>query len=367
MDDIYQVAKQFISCGEIKNIQAYGNGNINDTYLVDISGGRSEKFVLQRINTKVFPRPTLIINNLRVLTNHVWNRLSSEKIADNRRWEFPTICETVSGEDFHIDSQGGFWRGISYINDASSFDKVLNIGHAFEAGYALGRFQSLAYDLDTNRMHDTLVGFHITPGYLSIFDQVKDRFFTGKRTHNFQYCLDFIEDRRHKVSVLEDAKEDRKISEHIIHGDPKINNFMICNRTGQAVSVVDLDTVKPGLIHYDIGDCLRSACNPLGEETKDFDHVYFDLKLARSILDGYLSVAHPFLSRADFDFLFDAIWLIPFELGLRFFTDELLGNVYFKVNYPTHNFNRALVQFKLTESIEDQIEGILEMISNFTA
>jgi hypothetical protein len=133
---------------------------------------------------------------------------------------------------------------------------------------------------------------------------------------------------------------------------------MIDNATGQAISIVDLDTVKPGLVHYDIGDCLRSGCNPLGEETEQWEQVRFDPELCQAILQGYLSLAREFLTENDYEYLYDAIRLISFELGLRFFTDYLEGNVYFKADHQEHNLARALVQFKLTESIESQATAI---------
>lgn len=367
MDNLWQVAEQFIMNGDVINVQQYGNGNINDTYLVVVSGGMVRKFILQRINTKVFPRPDLIIQNLRTLTEHVKARLAHEQDENNRRWEIPAILKTISGDDYYISPKGDFWRGISFIDHARSFDTARHLDHAREAGYALGRFQNLVSDLDINNMHDTLVGFHITPQYLRKYDQLKDNFSHNKDSQKFLYCQQIIEAHRNKISVLETAKEDGKLKLRVIHGDPKINNFMICNRTGLAVSVVDLDTVKPGLVHYDIGDCLRSTCNPLGEETKDINGVNFDLDLAKSILEGYLMVACQFLSRNDYVFLYDAIWLIPFELGLRFFTDYIAGNIYFKVNQPEHNLERALVQFKLAESIEAQEEDVRAMISEIVA
>jgi hypothetical protein len=137
---------------------------------------------------------------------------------------------------------------------------------------------------------------------------------------------------------------------------------MIDTASGQAISIIDLDTVKPGLIHYDIGDCLRSGCNTLGEETGHWEEANFDPDLCRAILQGYLSMAKEFLTENDFFYIYDSIRLIAFELGLRFFTDYLKGNVYFKVRYPEHNLDRALVQFKLTESIESQEKAIRRII-----
>ena len=136
---------------------------------------------------------------------------------------------------------------------------------------------------------------------------------------------------------------------------------------GKAVALIDLDTVKPGLVHYDIGDCLRSCCNPLGEETDAFDAVHFDLDLAAAILEGYLGVAGSFLTPAELAYIPVAAELISFELGLRFFTDHLNGNVYFKARHPEHNLQRALVQFRLTASIEAQMAPLRSLVQRLAA
>jgi hypothetical protein len=146
-----------------------------------------------------------------------------------------------------------------------------------------------------------------------------------------------------------------------------VNNVMIEDSTGQAVSLVDLDTVKPGLIHYDIGDCMRSGCNPLGEETERWEAVHFDPEIGAAILEGYLTQARNFLTEADYEYLFDSIRLLTFELGMRFFTDHLAGNVYFKVKHREHNLQRALVQFKLTESIETHEADIRNIIQTMAS
>jgi Ser/Thr protein kinase RdoA (MazF antagonist) len=162
--------------------------------------------------------------------------------------------------------------------------------------------------------------------------------------------------------VLEQAREQGKLSLRPVHGDPKVNNVMIEKTTGRAISLVDLDTVKPGLIHYDIGDCMRSGCNPLGEETEQWEAVCFDPEIGAAILEGYLTQARNFLTEADYEYLYLSIRLLAFELGVRFFTDYLAGNVYFKVKHPQHNLQRALVQFKLTESIEAHEADIRHII-----
>jgi Ser/Thr protein kinase RdoA (MazF antagonist) len=168
-------------------------------------------------------------------------------------------------------------------------------------------------------------------------------------------------------SILEDAHARGELQMRAIHGDPKVNNILVDEQTGQAVSLIDLDTVKPGLVHYDIGDCLRSCCNVLGEGTTRFDEVQFDLDLCRAILEGYLSVAAGFLDAHDVAYLYPCTRQIAFELGLRFFTDHLEGDVYFKVSHRQENLHRGVVQLRLAESIEAQephIRAIIEELAD---
>jgi Ser/Thr protein kinase RdoA (MazF antagonist) len=268
---------------------------------------------------------------------------------------------TRDGRDHFIDSGGSFWRALSFIDAAETFDTIKDAGHAAEVGSALGRFHSLLSDLSPDRLSDTLPGFHITPGYLAHYDEVLEgRVLRPSPEVNFG--VRFIRERRDFAPVLENARTRGRLRLRPMHGDPKVNNVMLDAATGGAVGMVDLDTVKPGLVHYDIGDCLRSGCNPWGEETRDWERVRFEPELGRAILTGYLSLARDFLTADDYAYLYDAIRLLAFELGLRFFTDYLAGNVYFKARHPEHNLVRALVQFKLTESIESQAPALNAII-----
>ncbi len=278
-----------------------------------------------------------------------------------RRWEVPSVLLTQDSRDFYLDSDGSFWRAISFIEGSQSFDTIKDTYFAREVGYALGIFHTLLSDLPPDRLSDTLKGFHITPLYLRHYEQVLAKYNAGK-SPEVNYCLQFISSRTAWARVLEDARAQGRLSIRPIHGDPKVNNIMIGTATGQAISIVDLDTVKPGLIHYDIGDCLRSGCNTMGEETGQWEKVHFDPDLYKAILQGYLSVTKEFLTENDFSYIYDSIRLIAFELGLRFFTDYLKGNVYFKVRHPEHNLARAIVQFRLTESIESQEKAIRSII-----
>jgi Ser/Thr protein kinase RdoA (MazF antagonist) len=359
--NVIAIANQFAQLGKITNVKAFGSGNINDTFLVTRYSSEEQHFILQRINTQVFLQPRMIMQNMRIFTDHVHQRL--QHISLNRRWEVPRVLLTKDAQDHWRDVDGSFWRAISFIEGSQSFDRMSDRSHAKEIGYALGMFHNLISDLPPEKLADTLPGFHITPLYLQHYEKVLAKT-SARQSCEVSYCLQFVSDRHTFAYILENAKIEGKLPLRLMHGDPKINNIMFDTLTHQAVSVIDLDTVKPGLVHYDIGDCLRSGCNSAGEETENWESVHFDTDLCQEILQGYVAVAKAFLTENDYAYIYDAIRLITFELGLRFFADYLAGNVYFKVKHPEHNLARAIVQFKLTESIESQETQIRNIIQD---
>jgi Ser/Thr protein kinase RdoA (MazF antagonist) len=371
LDRLIPLAQKFAASGKVTAVSAFGSGNINDTFLVTVLDGDEPHFVLQRINTHVFKQPALVMQNMRIFTEHICDKLQGDRSPSDRRWAVPRVLLTEDFQDHWVEPDGSYWRSISFIDDSESIDIIQDLQHGREVGYALGRFHDLISDLDPDRLADTLPGFHITPQYLQHYHQVRSQQSilcqssgANELDDRLDYCLKFIEHRQEWARVLENAKDAGKLPLRPIHGDPKVNNVMICTTTKQAIGAIDLDTVKPGLVHYDIGDCLRSGCNPLGEETKEWERVRFDTQMCRAILAGYLPQAQGFLTEDDYEYLFDGIRLLAFELGLRFFTDHLAGNIYFKVKDPTHNLDRALVQFKLTESIEHQEIVIRQIIED---
>ncbi len=386
MSQLHNIATQFVSRGTISAVEPLGNGNINNTFLVTVKGVTegaampAERFVMQQINTEVFKQPALVMQNMAALSKHLQDTLKDLP----RRWEMPRILPAVlagKANSFWIDDTGGYWRAITFIGDSQVLESVKNAAHAREVGYGLAMFHRLISTLPVERLAYTLEGFHITPRYLAHYKQVLANRLAHQRaeTHqhassqaldglkdrleDIQYCQAFIAYRHNWAHVLENAKAAGHLQLRPTHGDPKVNNIML-GHDGQAVSLIDLDTLQPGLIHYDIGDCLRSSCNLLGEETTDWEQVSFDLELAQAMLESYLSLAGDFLTTYDYRYLYDGIWLIAFELGLRFFTDYLAGSIYFKAKHPMHNLDRALVQFQLASSIEAQAEPLKALIKS---
>ena len=376
MEKLYTIARQFSAPHAVQQVQSYGTGNVNDTYLVTIdaptaSPGSSNRFVLQRVNTHVFRQPGLILLNMATFLGHMARQLTQEHIQLDTRWEMPRILATVSGQNYYEDEDGAFWRAISLIEGAKTYAKIRDAAHAREAGIALGRFHRLLSDLNPAELYDTLPGFHITPRYVTHYDQVLQSEtarmrLNGADAAQVAWGVNFVAERRAWATILEDAHARGDLRLRAIHGDPKVDNILIDDESAKAVSIIDLDTVKPGLVHYDIGDCLRSCCNPAGEETTELHTVTFDTQLCRVILNGYLQEAAHFFTPADYTYLYDAIRIITFELGLRFFTDYLAGDVYFKVKHTTHNLQRALVQFYLAQSIEAQADEIKAIIAAYS-
>jgi Ser/Thr protein kinase RdoA (MazF antagonist) len=360
--ELIAIAEAFHGRGSVLSVAPLGNGNVNDTYLVHTQGAPA---VLQRLNTRVFTQPLLVLQNLQVLGEHIQRKLNSSErhpLLSGRRWHLPQLVRTLDQQQtWHCCEAGEIWRTITYVPDSECVDVVAGPAQARELGIGLGLFHHLISDLPPAALADTLEGFHITPLYLDAYHKALVNT-QQQPCEASERCISFIREREQLCDLLERAKQRGELPVRPIHGDPKINNVLLDRESGQAVALIDLDTVKPGLVHYDIGDCLRSCCNRLGEETLDIEAVTFDLELAEAILEGYLGVAGSFLSEAELRYIPDAARLISFELGLRFFSDYLCGSTYFKADRPRHNLERALVQFALTASIEAQLPALRQLV-----
>jgi Ser/Thr protein kinase RdoA (MazF antagonist) len=340
---IKSVAQQFST--SITQIESLGNGLINDTYLVSTE---LKPFVLQRINKQVFTQPEQIMVNLIVLNQHV------EQISDKQiTLKIPQLLPTLANNTFFCDEQDDVWRALSYIDNTESLETISNLAQAEQVGYALGQFHWLTRNLDAEKLHDTLPGFHIAPGYLNHYQYVKPQ----TKIPEDPYHADFIDGFQHIVNELEAAKGQGLLTLRVIHGDPKLNNFLFDKNSQRVISIIDLDTVKPGLIHYDIGDCLRSCCHNMATDE-------FNLEICHALLRGYIEKMGAFLSKSDYQFLYPAIRLIPFELGLRFYCDYLEGNRYFKVADLQENLCRATGQFRLCASVMAQEAEIKDIIKH---
>jgi len=341
-----QVSKQFTKAA-IQEITTLGNGLINDTFLVKTE---QSTFVLQRINTQVFPNPSLIMENLNLLSGHI-KKKTAIKLT------IPRALKTRSQQPYFNDENNNFWRALEFVENTESKEQLSNPKQAEQIGFALGHFHRLLSDADTTFFHDTLPGFHITPHYFLQYQAIEKNNQKESQVKKVQQCKEFIDQFSVKINSLEQAKQQGLLIERITHGDPKLNNFLFTRNSNIIISLIDLDTIKPGLVHYDIADCLRSCCHNTALNT-------FDLKLCKTILSSYLKEMADIFTDSDYEYLYPAIELIPFELGLRFFTDYLQGNQYFKVDSAEQNLDRAWAQFQLCKNIGEQEEEIKGLIYN---
>lgn len=353
-NELRQIAREFAVADTRLSIMPYGKGLINDTYLITLSD-KTSQLILQRINTAVFPQPEKLQANIQTLTEFINNNGAAEK-----RLQIPMLKKTRNGRNVYRDSNNDYWRAMQFIADTHSIESIASLAQAQQVGFALGHFHFLLRNMRADSMYDTLPGFHITPQYLKHYQQVTAALKQLPHSPEDNYCRQVISRHRELAGLLEQAKHNGQLKTRIIHGDPKINNFLFHNDSGKAVSLIDLDTVKPGLLHYDIGDCLRSCCQSRS------DPVNFDLEICCTVLEYYFKQTRSLLNSQDYQMLLSAIKLLPYELGLRFYTDYLQGNRYFKVKSPDQNLQQAVRQFQLLQSIITQQPSLQKILGKQT-
>lgn len=340
-------AAQFETGGEFLNAGRYGNGHIHDTYCVTVNrGGKPVHFILQRLNTRIFTRTRELMENIERVTAHLVGVVKAHPDHDRRALH---LIPTREGKTWHVDQEGSWWRMYQFIEGARSVEQVQSAAQCFEVGRAFGRFQGQLTGMPGPRLHETIPFFHHTPRRFEALEAAVAADAAG-RVSSAGPEIEFAMARKGIVSRLLDAG----LPEHITHNDTKINNVLLDDRNGEAVCVIDLDTVMPGLALYDFGDMVRTATNPAAEDERDLDKVVMRFDYFEALVRGYLDSAGGFLTREEKLLLPFAGRLITFEIAIRFLTDYLSGDTYFKVHRDGHNLDRTRTQFRLLESIEAQ-------------
>lgn len=344
-----QIVGHYLAGGDFTCVPL-GEGLINATYL--ITPRTAPAFVLQRLNRRVFPQPEWVIDNFLTLLRH------RQRLAITTP-PLPTLLSTRDGRWWVADERGERWRAMSHIAPAYTVERVTP-AHAAAIGRALGEFHAAVAQLPLTALHDTLPGFHVTPAYLQHYQTLTVTPRDSTHADQVVWCRVFIEQRAARVTILEDAREQGLIPLRVIHGDPKLEHFLFTPDTATIAGVIDLDTVKPGLIHYDIGDCVRSCCHDRARQTLQWE-------LVAALLQAYHHATDGLIDTTEWALFDAAIALIPFELGLRFFSDYLSGNAYFKVQAPDDNLRRAIEQFRLVENIERHQGDLSRLIAGYRA
>ena len=350
------LARQFQIDGELATVHAYGTGHINDSYCaVFYHQGLPRRGLLQRINTAIFKDPADLMENIRRVTSHVAAKLCFQPGADRR---VLALIPTRQGQAWHRDEDGGCWRMYRFVDESHTYDSVQTPQQAFQAAAAFGQFQNLLSDLPAPRLNDTIPDFHNTVLRWAAFERAvaedpANRACGAKPEIEFAFAHQSI------AGVLLSAK----LPERVTHNDCKLNNVLFDDSTGQALCVIDLDTVMPGLSLYDFGDMVRTATSPAEEDEPDLARVSMQLPMFEALVRGYLSTAGNFLTREEKQHLALAGKLLAFEQGIRFLADYLAGDPYYKIHRPNHNLDRCRTQFKLLQSIEQQEDQMHRLIS----
>lgn len=349
------IARHFQFHGEFLSGEVFGSGHINDTFFVVFNqAGKHVSYVLQRINHNIFKDPVSLMENVQRVTEHLSKKLAGEPDFSRRSLK---LVMAKDGRSYHRDETGYYWRAFLFIPKAKTYDAIENTKQAFEVAKAFGHFQKLLADLPAPRLHDTIVNFHHTPMRFAALEKAIESDVVN-RAKFAKSEIEFALRNKSMTSVLLDAK----LPERVTHNDTKLNNVMLDDATGEGVCVVDLDTVMPGLALYDFGDMVRSATSPAAEDELDLSKVTMQFPMFEALARGYLAAAAGFLTKDEKAHLAFSGKLISFEIGIRFLTDFLSGDTYFKVHREGHNLDRCRTQFKLVESIDQQLNKMNKLV-----
>jgi len=352
-EKIQEIGKQFAIRGEMVDAREIKSGHINSTYRTSYlrPRGDTNRYILQSINRNVFKDPIAVMNNVEAVTRHINSRVL--RLKKDLGGQTLSLFPARDGRFWVEDKDGAVWRCYNFIEGCVTYDVVENTRQAYQAARAFGSFQDLVSDLPAESIVETIPDFHNTPKRFARLMEVAKNDPMG-RLGSVQDEFDFIRSRENLTNCLLKHHDAGAIPVRITHNDTKINNVMIDADLDEAVCVIDLDTVMPGLALYDFGDLARSATSPAAEDEKDLKKVRMQMPMFEALVEGYLDAASAFLNEQECALLVDSAKLLTFEVGIRFLTDFLEGDVYFKTTRSGHNLDRCRTQLKLVERMEDQ-------------
>lgn len=352
-DLVASIADSFAIEGRFVLGEEIDSGHINSTYRATFrqKNGREQRYILQAINREVFKDPYAVMNNVETVTRHINSRVL--RLKKDLGGQTLNLFPARTGGTWIEDDGGSVWRCYNFIEGCVTYDVVENTRQAYQAARAFGSFQDLVSDLDASAIIETIPDFHHTRKRLDRLREVAAADPHG-RLDTVRAEFDFIQNREPLAGLLVDLAGSGGIPTRVTHNDTKINNVMIDAESDEAVCVIDLDTVMPGLALYDFGDLVRSATSPAAEDERDLSKVEMRMPMFEALVEGYLDAAGDFVTAVEVEHLVDAGKLMTLEVGIRFLTDHLEGDVYFKTHRPGHNLDRCRTQLKLVERIEEK-------------
>lgn len=364
---LQKIIAQFEISGTVDRMIPFGSGHINDTYKVNMVHPEGT-FVLQRINHHVFPNVDALMNNMVLITQHILQRNETNRQSGQSHFPFSLqFISTKTGDYFYRDDEDNRWRLMPFVPDSCSFDQVKTVKQAFEGGQAFGKFHALLDGLNPQAIQEVIPNFHQIGHRLDQLEAAVQSH-TDQRLSGVGNELLFIRDRSNSMMRILRKAAHGQIKERILHNDTKFNNILF-DENGQALCVIDLDTVMPGYLAYDFGDAIRSIINTAAEDEVNLDQIGLNIPLFKAYTIGYFQEMSPYLNDEESDSLIDGVLLLPYMQAVRFLTDYLQGDTYFKIQHPHHNLQRARAQLRLVselESAEAELRSIIETQKNLS-
>ncbi|MGY3053737.1 Ser/Thr protein kinase RdoA (MazF antagonist) [Pedobacter sp. UYEF25] len=366
--NICKLVEQFSIEGAFESYKPFGSGHINDTFLIKNCSENCPDYLLQRINHAIFKDVASVVENISKVSAHLAAKLAVEFKTDKGREQVLTLIPTTQGALFFKDGAGNFWRLYQFIKDSISYDLVSSTKQAYEGGEAFGRFQRMLSDMNPDLLTETLPNFHNIKFRLENFEEALRKNSKG-RVEEVAVEIELVEKQKKFMCTLYNMGQQGLLPKRITHNDSKFNNILF-DKEDNVICIIDLDTVMPGYIAYDFGDAIRTLVNTAEEDEPDLTKVKVDLMLFKAYTKGYFKEAINFLTEQEIKSLYLAIFLFPYLQGLRFLTDYLNGDTYYKIAYPAHNLVRARSQFQLLKKLMEKkvaLETILYETQNSLA
>ncbi len=361
MSHIPHIIQQFQLYGDLQSAKSWGGGHINDTYLLLFNqAGIEVKYILQKLNQTVFTNPEAVTNNISLVCNHLANKWRLTGVKDTSR-RYLGLIPTLDGHAAFIDEDQEYWRVFLYIEKSIAFDVVQKPEQAFQAARAFARFQLGLEGLCVEEVSDTIPNFHHLGKRFDSFKKALEVDIQNRKT-GVQPEIDFVLVRESLSRRIQSAIELGEIPMRIVHNDTKLSNVLLDADTGEGLCVIDLDTLMPGTLLYDFGDMVRTFSSPVSEDEADVTKVQLQMDIIEALCQGYLSEIKALLVPQERKMLLTGAFHMTFIMGIRFLTDYLQGDVYYKTKYPAHNLVRARNQFALLKSLEEQQLAIQQII-----
>lgn len=362
MTDLQHIAAHFAIEGRFLIAEPYGCGHINTTYCLyyDRESRPPMRVILQKINTGIFRDPDGLMNNIALVTDHI--RAKNAGSPDVDRCTL-TVIPTVDGKHYYCAENGDCYRAYVFVENSFSLQQVENAAQFESLAATFGVFQNQLADFDASVLVETIPDFHNTAKRYEAFEQAVEADLAG-RAQTVAEEIAFAKARKADASILVDELKAGNLPLRVTHNDTKLNNVLFDADSEKAVCVIDLDTVMPGLVHYDFGDSIRFGASTAAEDEKDLTKVEMDLSLFEAYTRGFLTSCGKALTEKEIAYLPFSAKLLTYECGIRFLTDYLNGDTYFKIHYPEQNLDRCRTQFKLVADMEKKMDAMQTIVKN---